>query len=185
MGERSLQAHATTRPGYHALGGTATVITLIASASRDKTVRLWDVKAGAGLAVLPHGADVYGVAFIPDGTRLATACRDNTIRLWDVATREEVAELRGHADYVHAVAFSPDGARLASASGDFTVRMALCLKADTGEVVYQERLPGGGPETTAAALGPVPVLPRGELTPGHRRRGFGGGQDPNARRWGS
>jgi WD40 repeat protein len=54
---------------------------------------------------------------------LAAACRDNTIRLWDVATREEVAELRGHADYVHAVAFSPDGTRLASASGDFTVRV--------------------------------------------------------------
>jgi hypothetical protein len=67
----------------------------IASASRDKTVRLWDAKAGAELAVLPHAGDVYGVAFSPDGTRLATACRDNTIRLWDVATRKEVAELRG------------------------------------------------------------------------------------------
>jgi WD40 repeat protein len=66
---------------------------------------------------------VYGLAFSPDGTRLAAACRDNTIRLWDVATREAVAELRGHADYVHAVAFSPDGTRLVSGSGDFTVRI--------------------------------------------------------------
>jgi WD40 repeat protein len=66
---------------------------------------------------------VYSVAFSLDGTRLAAACRDNTIRLWDVARREEVAELRGHGDYVHAVAFSPEGTRLASASGDFTVRV--------------------------------------------------------------
>jgi WD40 repeat protein len=66
---------------------------------------------------------VYAVAFSPDGSRLATGCEDNTIRSWDVATRQEVAELRGHKAYVHALAFDPDGARLASASGDFTVRI--------------------------------------------------------------
>jgi WD40 repeat protein len=102
---------------------------LVASASNDKTVRLWDAQTELGLAVLPHAGDVFSVAFSPDGTRLASACRDNTIRLWDVATREEVADLRGHTDYVHAVAFSPDGTRLASASGDFTVRIWDTLPA--------------------------------------------------------
>jgi WD40 repeat protein len=63
------------------------------------------------------------VAFSPDGTRLAAGCADNTIRLIDVARRQEVAELRGHTDYVHALAFSPDGTRLASGSGDATVRV--------------------------------------------------------------
>jgi WD40 repeat protein len=58
-----------------------------------------------------------------NGTRLAAGCRDNTIRFIDVASRQQVAELRGHTDYVHAVAWSPDGTRLASASGDFTVRI--------------------------------------------------------------
>ena len=36
---------------------------------------------------------------------------------------KEVAELRGHEDYVHAVAFSPDGRCLVSGSGDYTVRV--------------------------------------------------------------
>ena len=63
------------------------------------------------------------MAFSPDGTRLAAGCRDNTVRLIDVTRRQQVAELRGHTDYVHAVAWSPDGTRLASASGDFTVRI--------------------------------------------------------------
>jgi WD40 repeat protein len=51
------------------------------------------------------------------------ACADNLIRIWDVATRQELAELSGHSDYVHALAFSPDGTRLISSSGDRTIRV--------------------------------------------------------------
>jgi eukaryotic-like serine/threonine-protein kinase len=112
---------------------------LLASACHDKTVRLWDTATHELLAVLPHGGVVYSVAFSPDGRRLAAACADNSIRLWDVATgahaggkeapEAEVAELRGHDDYVHAVAWSPDGTRLISASGDRTVRIWDSLSA--------------------------------------------------------
>jgi WD40 repeat protein/serine/threonine protein kinase len=112
---------------------------LLASASRDKTVRLWDTATHEALAILPHGSAVYGVAFSPDGRRLAAGCADNGIRLWDVASARraggkelleaEVAELRGHEDYVHAVAWSPDGTRLISASGDRTVRVWDSLSA--------------------------------------------------------
>jgi WD40 repeat protein/tRNA A-37 threonylcarbamoyl transferase component Bud32 len=96
---------------------------LLASAGEDSTVRLWDPKTQTPLAVLRHPGPVYSVAFTPDGTRLAAACRDSTIRLWDVAMPEEVAELRGHSDYVHGLAFSPHGSRLVSGSGDYTVRI--------------------------------------------------------------
>lgn len=54
---------------------------------------------------------------------VAGRLRDNSVRLFDVASRAQVAELRGHTDYVHAVAWSPDGTRLDSGSGDFTVRV--------------------------------------------------------------
>jgi len=112
----------------------------LASASRDdKTVRLWDAATHETLAVLPQGGAVFGVAFSPDGRRLAAGCADNSIRLWDVASavraggteipEAEVAELRGHEDYVHAVAWSPDGTRLISASGDRTVRIWDSLSA--------------------------------------------------------
>jgi len=96
---------------------------LLASCSSDKTVRLWDTQSHEQLEVIPVGNIIYSVAFSPNGTRLAAGCRDNTVRLFDVARRQQVAELRGHTDYVHAVAWSPDGTRLASASGDHTVRI--------------------------------------------------------------
>ena len=73
--------------------------------------------------MLKHGVNVYGLSFNPDGARLACACANNTIRLWDLATRQVVAELHGHKDYVHQVAWSPDGTRLVSGSGDKTLRV--------------------------------------------------------------
>ena len=106
---------------------------LLAAACRDKTVRLWDSATHEVVAMLPHDSLGHGMAFSPDGRRLAAGCADNSIRLWDVDTARraggkvlleaEVAELRGHEDYVHAVAWSPDGTRLLSASGDHTVRV--------------------------------------------------------------
>jgi hypothetical protein len=56
----------------------------LATASWDKTARLWDARTGEELLVLKgHTDEVHAVCFSPDGTRLATASADNTARLWD------------------------------------------------------------------------------------------------------
>ena len=50
---------------------------------------------------------------------------DNTVRVWDVATKECVATLEGHTDFVYAVCGLGDGSRIASGSNDNTVRVWL------------------------------------------------------------
>src|SRR5262249_32780504 len=58
---------------------------LLASASDDQTVRLWDVaRHQPGEALHSHSDLVFSVAFSPDGKLLASASSDQTVRLWDV-----------------------------------------------------------------------------------------------------
>jgi hypothetical protein len=58
---------------------------LLATASADSTVRLWDVATGQphGPPLTGHTNAVRGVAFSPDGALLATASADSTARMWN------------------------------------------------------------------------------------------------------
>ncbi len=101
---------------------------MLASGSRDHTIRLWDglTSQMIGEPLAGHTDGVLDLAFHPDGTRLASSSRDTTIQLWSRTEAGWISEekpLTGHENWVFAVAFSPDGSILASASGDQSIRL--------------------------------------------------------------
>ncbi|MFQ5425201.1 MAG: hypothetical protein ACE5F9_14645, partial [Phycisphaerae bacterium] len=100
----------------------------LASASLDKTIRLWHVgwdgeapslEPGDVPVLAGHTDQVLAVAFHPSERRLASGSMDRTIKLWDYETGVEVAALRGQAGAVTDLAFDTSGRRLASASNGF------------------------------------------------------------------
>jgi len=97
---------------------------LLASASYDKTVKVWDVATGACQQTLKgHSSWVSSVVFSPDLKLLASASYDKTVKVWDAATGACQQTLEGHSYSVSSVAFSPDLKLLASASYDKTVKV--------------------------------------------------------------
>jgi WD40 repeat protein len=88
---------------------------LLASASADSTVKLWDAARGQELRTLKgHTSMVNAVAFCPDGQRLASSCADGTVKVWDTASGKELHTLKGPAGAALSVAFSANGKRLFS-----------------------------------------------------------------------
>jgi TonB family protein len=96
----------------------------LANGSRDKTIKLWNVKTGNLLQTLTgHSKWVNSVAYSPDGQTLASGSSDKTIKLWNVKTGKLLQTLTGHSGWVISVAYSPDGQTLASGSFDKTIKL--------------------------------------------------------------
>ncbi|KAK6500108.1 hypothetical protein TWF481_010466 [Arthrobotrys musiformis] len=97
---------------------------MMASSSRDQTIRIWNTSTWDLLHVLRgHRKAVRQIAFAPDGKSLASASIDETIKIWNPATGILLQTLSGHRYRAWGVAFSADGKMLASSSGGDTIKV--------------------------------------------------------------
>ncbi|MBF0283959.1 MAG: hypothetical protein HQL51_05820 [Magnetococcales bacterium] len=106
---------------------------MLASPSRDKTIRLWDAETGEWLQTLQgHMSAVMCAAFDPAGRTLASGSNDHSVKIWDVASDQRLHSLKEHASTVYSVAFAPSGDVLASGSYDGKI---MLWEAATGRLL--------------------------------------------------
>uniref|UniRef100_A0A6Q2X005 WD repeat and SOCS box-containing protein 1 n=1 Tax=Esox lucius TaxID=8010 RepID=A0A6Q2X005_ESOLU len=96
---------------------------VLVSASRDKTLRVWDLKDDGNMVKVLRGHQnwVYCSAFSPDSSVLCSVGAGKSVFLWDMDKYSLIRKLEGHHNDVVSCEFSPDGALLATASYDTRV----------------------------------------------------------------
>ena len=104
----------------------------LASASLDKTVKIFDGKTGKFICTLgkgrgrftgSHMGPVYKLAWSPDSRKLVSASADTTLKLWSITTQKLINDLPGHEDAVYGVDWSPSGSPVASGGKDKKVKL--------------------------------------------------------------
>lgn len=111
----------------------------LVSASRDETIRVWDVTTSSQIASIDH--PLAKTAISPDGTKIAVAA--SPVKLFDAGSGNLVEELEisfgnqsreWEPEYV---AFSPDG-KLLACSGDAGLKIWDLSKADHAKPIHEK-----------------------------------------------
>ncbi|XP_068020256.1 WD repeat-containing protein 31 isoform X1 [Melanerpes formicivorus] len=95
------------------------------SASRDRTVLMWELEAAAGPSQhFPgHELVVTGLAVSPDGSTLCTGSRDNSVCKWDTETGQCLARAAVSRNLVTHLCWVPGEPYVIQSSEDKTIRV--------------------------------------------------------------
>jgi WD40 repeat protein len=112
---------------------------LLATASADTTVRLWDTHSGSTIRTfVGHGEGVSSADFNRDGTRLLTGSGDEIMRLFDVASGELIRTFAGHTNEIRRVRFAVHDTVAISGGWDRSARLWQVESGATIAVVEHE-----------------------------------------------
>lgn len=96
----------------------------VASASFDKSVKLWCGKTGKYITSFRgHVQAVYQISWAADSRMIVSGSADSTLKVFEIRSRKLAFDLPGHADEVYAVDWSPDGNRVASGGKDQVLKI--------------------------------------------------------------
>eukprot|EP01102_Stenamoeba_stenopodia_P008658 TRINITY_DN2516_c0_g1_i2.p1 TRINITY_DN2516_c0_g1~~TRINITY_DN2516_c0_g1_i2.p1 ORF type:complete len:402 (+),score=72.61 TRINITY_DN2516_c0_g1_i2:329-1534(+) len=100
----------------------------IASGSRDKTIKIWDVGTGQSIMTLTgHDNWVRGVRFHPNGKYLLSVSDDKTIRIWDLKQQRIVKTINdAHSHFIACLDFNNKDPHLATGGVDQIVKIWTC-----------------------------------------------------------
>jgi len=122
---------------------------LLASASNDRTIKLWRPDGMLVRTLSGHDHRLTSVSFSPDGQSLVSSSSDQTARLWSHDGRL-LAILQGHSEGVQSASFSPDGKTILTASLDGTAKLwnrqgklLLTLAGDSDALSWARFSPDG------------------------------------------
>ncbi|RUS92499.1 hypothetical protein DSM106972_098860 [Dulcicalothrix desertica PCC 7102] len=87
---------------------------IIATTSRDTTVKLWSLDGRQITTLKGHKALVHSVSFSPDLKIIATASWDNTVKFW-TTSGQLITTLNAHNNKVYSVTFSLNNQTVATA----------------------------------------------------------------------
>ncbi|AUT00698.1 hypothetical protein CLI64_09970 [Nostoc sp. CENA543] len=127
---------------------------LLATASADKTVKIWDIPTQKLLLTLKgHQDRVTSIIFSPDNQTIVSGSADKTVKIWQLSNGKLLRTITGHQDVITSLNFSPDGQILATGSDDKTVKI---WRISDGKLV--KKLLGHG-----LAIASVKFSPNGKI----------------------
>ena len=138
--------------------------TMLASASWDRTIRLWPLNGGEPRVLEGNAQNANGVAFSPDGKNVVSAGYDATVRIWPLAGGGEI--VRNLPTPLNDVAVASDGEIVAagangkvyflSANGEVLAE----VEASPTPVIAVAISPDGNLVAAAGIRGSVAVIER-------------------------